>query len=98
MAISLVISLIIFVVFHSFLISTGSSTLEFQIYGFSNPYAINMYANWKVVFGERVQTWWLPIHPIRRNGDEDGTQWTLNEHVQMLNHEQHDIQIEDDML
>ena len=71
-AVSLTVALSIFVGFHTYLLLKGSTTLEMQIFGASNPYDNGYGHNWRSVFGSQKKTWFLPI-PAPDIGD--GIDW-----------------------
>ncbi|TYZ64539.1 hypothetical protein PybrP1_004561 [[Pythium] brassicae (nom. inval.)] len=65
---SLALSLLIFVVVHSYLLLTGSTTIDFHTYGRSAPFSQGWRRNVAAVFGDRKRDWVLPTAPrIRRH-------------------------------
>lgn len=60
---SLALSLLVFVVVHSYLLLTGSTTIDMHTYGHSAPFSQGWRQNVVAVFGDRKRDWVLPTAP-----------------------------------
>jgi len=60
---SLSLSLLIFIVMHSYLLLNGSTTIDFHTYGRSAPFNQGWRKNFLAVFGDRRRDWILPTAP-----------------------------------
>lgn len=68
---SLTLSLLIFVVVHTYLLLNGSTTIDFHTYGRAAPFSQGWRRNFLAVFGDRKRDWLLPTTPrIRRHALE----------------------------
>ncbi|KAI9912542.1 hypothetical protein PsorP6_005430 [Peronosclerospora sorghi] len=63
---ALAISLLGFIVVHSYLLFHGSTTIECQQYGRAFPYNLGWQKNFKDVFGETTTDWLLPTTPTEQ--------------------------------
>jgi hypothetical protein len=63
LSVSFSISLLLFVVLHSYLISRNATTIELHMYSKENPspYNLGKRRNWENVFGSVVWKWFLPV-------------------------------------
>uniref|UniRef100_K3X943 Palmitoyltransferase n=1 Tax=Globisporangium ultimum (strain ATCC 200006 / CBS 805.95 / DAOM BR144) TaxID=431595 RepID=K3X943_GLOUD len=65
---SLSLSLLMFVVIHSYLLLNGSTTIDFHIYGRAVPFSLGWRENFRAVFGDRKRDWVLPTSPLLPHG------------------------------
>lgn len=60
---SLSLSLLIFLVVHTYLLVNGSTTIDFHTYGRATPFSQGWRKNFLAVFGDRRRDWILPTAP-----------------------------------
>lgn len=64
---SLSLSLLIFLVVHTYLLLNGSTTIDFHTYGRAAPFSQGWRKNFLAVFGDRRRDWILPTAPRIQN-------------------------------
>ena len=85
LSLSFTISLFFFTVFHSYLISTGTTTIEVHMFSSSNPnpYNLGRERNWRAVFGDWSWQWFFPVPA--KGLESDGVYFPKSDHLRLVN-------------